>query len=157
MNDIALCLIRDTMADTISILHYNRNAVAIFLTSVDQFWTTGTFATRGMTLDQLRNYPSERSKWKPEDMFIDAVFSQLLVLPDADQKLVYYHSIIFEACKHSPSAVAPTLGRAIRWLFRHVDDMDLELVYRLLDWFAHHLSNFEFRWKWTEWYVGCMT
>jgi nuclear cap-binding protein subunit 1 len=29
--------------------------------------------------------------------------------------------------------------------------MDLELSYRFLDWFTHHLSNFEFRWRWTEW------
>lgn len=153
MNDISLSLIRDAMVDTISIMHYNRIAAASFLTAVDQFWAPGTFATRGITLDQLRNYPSNRSTWKPEDMFIDAVFSQLLVLPEAKQKLIYYHSIVFEACKHAPTAVAPTLGRGIRWIFRHIDDMDLELFYRYLDWFAHHLSNFEFRWKWTEWYV----
>jgi nuclear cap-binding protein subunit 1 len=29
--------------------------------------------------------------------------------------------------------------------------MDIELVQRFLDWFAHHLSNFGFTWKWTEW------
>jgi nuclear cap-binding protein subunit 1 len=29
--------------------------------------------------------------------------------------------------------------------------MDLELVSRFMDWFAHHLSNFGFTWKWTEW------
>ncbi|KIV99622.1 uncharacterized protein PV09_08688 [Verruconis gallopava] len=151
MHDISLSLIRDAMTDTISILHYNRLAVANFLTKVDDFWTPGTFATRGITLDQLRNYPADRSTWKPEDMFIDAVFSQLMTLPEPKQKLIYYHSIIFEACKLAPSAVAPTLGRGIRWLFRHIDCMDLELLYRYLDWFAHHLSNFEFRWKWTEW------
>ena len=36
-------------------------------------------------------------------------------------------------------------------MFRHVHVMDMELSYRFMDWFAHHLSNFEFRWKWTEW------
>lgn len=29
--------------------------------------------------------------------------------------------------------------------------MDLELVYRFMDWFSHHLSNFGFTWKWIEW------
>ena len=31
------------------------------------------------------------------------------------------------------------------------DLMDLELACRFMDWFAHHLSNFGFTWKWTEW------
>ena len=29
--------------------------------------------------------------------------------------------------------------------------MDLELSYRFVDWFSHHLSNFGFTWKWAEW------
>jgi nuclear cap-binding protein subunit 1 len=29
--------------------------------------------------------------------------------------------------------------------------MDLELSYRFMDWFSHHLSNFGFTWKWAEW------
>lgn len=29
--------------------------------------------------------------------------------------------------------------------------MDTELIYRFIDWFSHHLSNFGFTWKWAEW------
>ena len=95
--------------------------------------------------------PQGRSTWKPEDVVIDAVFSQIFTLPIPEHKLVYYHSVITEACKIAPAAIAPSLGRAIRSLFRNIDSMDMELGYRYMDWFAHHLSNFEFRWKWTEW------
>ncbi|KAE9970027.1 hypothetical protein BLS_005109 [Venturia inaequalis] len=149
--DVASSLIRDVLVDTINVLDFNRIATASFLIQMDIFWAPGTFATRGISFEQLKNFPADRSTWKPEDVVLDAIFSQMLLLPTASHKLVYYHSLITEACKIAPSHIAPTLGRGIRFLFRHLDVMDMELTYRYLDWFAHHLSNFEFRWKWTEW------
>jgi nuclear cap-binding protein subunit 1 len=149
--DVASSLIRDVLVDTINVLDFNRIATARFLIEMDVFWAPGTFATRGISFDQLKNFPADRSTWKPEDVVLDAIFSQMLLLPTPAHKLVYYHSLITEACKIAPSHVAPTLGRGIRFLYRHLDVMDMELTYRYLDWFAHHLSNFEFRWKWTEW------
>jgi nuclear cap-binding protein subunit 1 len=86
-------------------------------------------------------------------MVIDAIFSQLFKLPSAEHKLVYYHSLITQCCKVAPAAIAPSLGRAIRTIYKSLPMLDLELGYRFLDWFSHHLSNFEFRWRWTEWYV----
>jgi nuclear cap-binding protein subunit 1 len=106
---------------------------------------------RATPFDRLRDIEGDRSTWKPEDVAVDAVFSQLFQLPFPEHKLVYYHSVLTEACKIAPAAIAPSLGRAIRYLYRSVDSMDLELSYRFMDWFAHHLSNFGFTWKWTEW------
>ncbi|CAG8494316.1 1118_t:CDS:10 [Paraglomus occultum] len=42
-------------------------------------------------------------------------------------------------------------GKAIRILFDRLDMMDVECVYRYWNWFSHHLSNFNFVWKWKEW------
>ena len=137
--------------DTINVLHYNRNATAKFLIDVDCYFAPETFVKRGTQFDKLRNVEEGRSTWKPEDVAVDAVFSQLLQLPTPEHKLVYYHSVLTEACKIAPAAIAPSLGRAIRWLYQNVEAMDLELVYRFMDWFSHHLSNFGFTWKWTEW------
>ncbi|GAB7357791.1 hypothetical protein MBLNU459_g0610t1 [Dothideomycetes sp. NU459] len=150
-SDVAASLLRDAIVDTINILDYNRNAAAKFLIDLDCYWAQGTFVKRATPFDKLRDVPEGRSTWKPEDMIVDAVFSQLLQLPTPEHKHVYYHSVITESCKIAPAAVAPSLGRAIRFLYRNVSVMDLELAYRYMDWFAHHLSNFEFRWKWTEW------
>lgn len=153
--DIASCLIRDTVVDTINILDYNRNATARFLIDIDCYFTADTFVKRATPFDRLRDLRdadgNKSNTWKPEDVAVDAVFSQLFQLPHPEHKLVYYHSVLTEACKIAPAAIAPSLGRAIRYLYRHVDSMDLELSYRFMDWFSHHLSNFGFTWKWTEW------
>ena len=151
-SDIASSLLRDSLVDTINALHYNRNATAKFLIDLDCYFSPDTFVKRATQFDKLRNVEEGRSTWKPEDVAVDAVFSQLLQLPSAEHKLVYYHAVLTESCKIAPAAIAPSLGRAIRWLYRNVDTMDLELVYRFEDWFSHHLSNFGFTWKWTEWY-----
>ncbi|KAE8450106.1 hypothetical protein EG329_006887 [Mollisiaceae sp. DMI_Dod_QoI] len=149
--DIASCLLRDAIVDTINILDYNRTATARFLIDIDCYFSPGTFVKRATPFDRLRDIEGDRSTWKPEDVAVDAVFSQLFQLPIPEHKLVYYHSVLTESCKIAPAAIAPSLGRAIRYLYRSVDSMDLELSYRFMDWFAHHLSNFGFTWKWTEW------
>ncbi|KUJ20138.1 uncharacterized protein LY89DRAFT_472300 [Mollisia scopiformis] len=150
-SDIASCLLRDAIVDTINILDYNRTATARFLIDIDCYFSPGTFVKRATPFDRVRDIEGDRSTWKPEDVAVDAVFSQLFQLPTPEHKLVYYHSVLTESCKIAPAAIAPSLGRAIRYLYRSVDSMDLELSYRFMDWFAHHLSNFGFTWKWTEW------
>ena len=155
-SDVASSLLRDSLVDTINIMDYNRNATAKFLIDMDCYFTPNTFVKRATPFDKLKDVVGERSTWKPEDVAVDAVFSQLFQLPAPEHKLVYYHSVLTEACKIAPAAIAPSLGRAIRYLYKNIDSMDLELEYRFMDWFSHHLSNFGFTWKWTEWYVSCL-
>ncbi|KAL8720720.1 MAG: hypothetical protein Q9225_002454 [Loekoesia sp. 1 TL-2023] len=150
-SNIASLILRDSLVDTINILDYNRNATAKFLIDLDCYFSAETFVKRATPFDRLREVEAGKSTWKPEDVAVDAVFSQLLQLPAPQHKLVYYHAVLTESCKIAPAAIAPSLGRAIRYLYRNLDVMDLELEYRFMDWFAHHLSNFGFTWKWTEW------
>lgn len=150
-SSVASSLIRDSIADTVNILNYNRNITARFLMDIDSYFADDTFVKRATPFDDLRNMPEGRSTWKPEDVAVDAVFSQLFQLPASECKVVYYHSLLMEACKLAPAAIAPSLGRAIRYLYRNIPRMDIELNFRFVEWFAHHLSNFGFTWKWTEW------
>lgn len=150
-SDIASTLIRDALLDTINVLDFNRNVSARYLIDIDCYFADGTFVKRATPFDRLRDIEAGRSSWKPEDIAVDAVFSQLLQLPSPEHKLIYYHSVLTEACKIAPAAIAPSLGRAIRYLYRNNYRLDLELSARFLDWFTHHLSNFGFTWKWTEW------
>ncbi|KAH7033132.1 MIF4G like-domain-containing protein [Microdochium trichocladiopsis] len=150
-SDLASSLIRDGLVDTINVLHFNRTVTARFLIDVDCYYAPGTFVKRATPFDRLRDIDDGRSTWKPEDIAVDAVFSQLFQLPAPEQKLVYYHAVLTDACKLAPAAVAPSLGRAIRYMYQNQHWLDLELAYRFLDWFTHHLSNFGFMWKWAEW------
>jgi len=147
----ASSLIRDALLDTINVLDFNRNITARHLIDVDCFFAPRTFAARATPFDRLRDIEPPKSTWKPEDVAVDAVFSQLYQLPNPEHKLIYYHSVLTESCKLAPAAIAPSLGRAIRYLYRNNHRLDLELVNRFIDWFSHHLSNFGFTWKWTEW------
>ncbi|KAI9762309.1 MAG: Mitochondrial Translation Optimization [Chaenotheca gracillima] len=151
VTDVASSLLRDSLVDTVNILDFNRLATAKFLIDVDCYFAPGTFVKRATPFDRLKETAGDRSTWKPEDVAVDAVFSQLFMLPTPEHKLVYYHSVLTESCKVAPAAIAPSLGRAIRCLYRYIDSMDMELAYRFMDWFSHHLSNFGFTWKWTEW------
>jgi len=149
--DIAVSLIRDGLLDSINILDFNRNVTAKFLIDIDCFFAEGTFVKRATPFDRLKDVEPGKSTWKPEDVAVDTVFSQIFQLPAPEHKVVYYHSVLTEACKLAPAAIAPSLGRAIRYLYRATSRMDLELSHRFIDWFSHHLSNFGFTWKWTEW------
>ncbi|PYI23298.1 cap binding protein [Aspergillus violaceofuscus CBS 115571] len=150
-SDIASSLLRDSLVDTINILDFNRIATAKYLIDVDCYFTPNTFVKRATPFDRLRELPTDRSQWKPEDVAVDAVFSQLFQLPCPEHKFIYYHSVLTECCKIAPAAIAPSLGRAIRFLYRSLESIDLDLSQRFLDWFSHHLSNFGFTWKWSEW------
>ncbi|KAL2127745.1 hypothetical protein VTI74DRAFT_10235 [Chaetomium olivicolor] len=151
LTNAAASLIRDALLDTINVLDFNRNVTARHLIDLDCYFAPRTFAARATPFDKLRDIEPPKSTWKPEDVAVDAVFSQLFQLPNPEHKLVYYHSVLTEACKLAPAAIAPSLGRAIRYLYRNSPRIDLELSSRFIDWFAHHLSNFGFTWKWTEW------
>ncbi|KAJ5719586.1 hypothetical protein N7493_007164 [Penicillium malachiteum] len=150
-SDITSLLLRDALVDTINLIDFNRVAGAKYLIDVDCYFTPYTFVKRATPFDRMRDLAGEGQSWKPEDVAVDAVFSQLYQLPTPEHKLVYYHALLTECCKIAPAAIAPSLGRAIRFLYNNLDTMDLELSNRFLDWFAHHLSNFGFTWKWSEW------
>lgn len=151
LTNVASSLVRDALVDTVNGLHFNRNVTARFLIDIDCYFADETFVKRATPFDRLRDVEPGRSTWKPEDVAVDTVFAQLFQLPQPEHKLVYYHAVLAEACKIAPAAIAPSLGRAIRFLYRNSPRMDLELVSRFVDWFAHHLSNFGFTWKWAEW------
>ncbi|GER52774.1 nuclear cap-binding protein subunit 1 [Striga asiatica] len=50
-----------------------------------------------------------------------------------------------------PGAFPAVVAGAVRSLFDKIADLDMECRTRLILWFSHHLSNFQFIWPWDEW------
>ena len=82
----------------------------------------------------------------------------MLLLPASPFLQAFYSCLLAELCRVDSSEKSKpefpkALGRGIKTLFDRLEHMDAECVYRLWCWFAHHLSNFGFRWDWDAWYV----
>ncbi|ONK68418.1 uncharacterized protein A4U43_C05F11300 [Asparagus officinalis] len=86
-----------------------------------------------------------------EYLMAETIFSQLLLLPKAPFKPLYYTLVIIDLCKAIPGAFPSVVIGAVRALFDRISDMDMECRTRLILWFSHHLSNFQYIWPWEEW------
>lgn len=144
-------LLRDLANDLIYGLDFNRKEVTRQLITLDLFFAPDTFAEPGISFDRLETIEQGKSTWKVEDVALEAILEDVFSLPSTPNKPVYYHSILIAACIMAPQSIAPVFGRAIRFLYSNLQTLDVELFYRLLDWFSHHISNFGFKWKWEEW------
>lgn len=143
---IASVLLSDVLTDNIRRMDFNRREVTRQLMVVDMFFARELFAPPGALPTALE------SRYKIEDVALEAVFTQLFDLSRAARlPRVYYHALLIEACVLAPQDVAPVLGRALRFIFNHLEHIDAEALFVAIDWFAHHVSNFAFTWKWNEW------
>ncbi|XP_022728994.1 nuclear cap-binding protein subunit 1 isoform X3 [Durio zibethinus] len=86
-----------------------------------------------------------------EYLLAETIFSQLLLLPQPPFKPIYYTLVIMDLCKALPGAFPAVVAGAVRALFDKIADLDMECRTRLILWFSHHLSNFQFIWPWEEW------
>ncbi|KAJ0979646.1 hypothetical protein J5N97_015120 [Dioscorea zingiberensis] len=86
-----------------------------------------------------------------EYLMAETLFSQLLLLPQAPFKPLYYTLVIIDLCKALPGAFPAVVAGAVRVLFDRIAEMDMECRTRLILWFSHHLANFQFIWPWEEW------
>ncbi|XP_034689281.1 nuclear cap-binding protein subunit 1 isoform X3 [Vitis riparia] len=86
-----------------------------------------------------------------EYLMAETIFSQLLLLPQPPFKPMYYTLVIIDLCKALPGAFPAVVAGAVRALFEKIADLDMECRTRLILWFSHHLSNFQFIWPWEEW------
>lgn len=86
-----------------------------------------------------------------EFLMAETIFSQLLLLPQPPFRPIYYTLVIIDLCKALPGAFPAVIAGAVRALFDKIADLDMECRTRLILWFSHHLSNFQFIWPWEEW------
>lgn len=95
---------------------------------------------------------------EPFELLVDTIFSEMLRLPSAVHKPVYYHSLIVHLVKlaiaEKVAAIPKALGKAFRTVWSYLEssaEFDIELQRRFAVFFAHYLSNYNFKWNWAEW------
>ncbi|GAB5579940.1 nuclear cap-binding protein subunit 1 isoform X1 [Prionailurus iriomotensis] len=84
---------------------------------------------------QLVSYPG-KNKIPLNYHIVEVIFAELFQLPAPPHIDVMYTTLLIELCKLQPGS--------------------LPQVYRFINWFSHHLSNFQFRWSWEDW-SDCLT
>lgn len=155
---------KDLCMDIITNLSYNKNETAIQLSILDLYFNKTLFSPPGSSVETLTAIHNDNSlgentpplsTWKIEDIFIESLLNMIFQLPNAINYEVYYYTVLIACCKENPESIAPVFGRAIRFLYNHLEPMDLEVKFKFMDWMSIQISNFEFSWKWDEWVEDC--
>lgn len=147
-------LLNDIIIDITESMEFNRKEVAKQVVTLDLFFKPGIFAEPGESIAQLAAIYEENplaSTLKIEDLAIETILGLIFKLPNVSQPFAYFYTLLVEICQNSPKAIAPVFGRAFRFFYHSLEDLDLELKLRYLDWFSIQMSNFNFSWKWKEW------
>ncbi|KAF5390479.1 hypothetical protein D9757_005267 [Collybiopsis confluens] len=143
--------VRTDLLALIDIFEVNRKECARLLLEYPKWTVTGTFKPKPGALAP-ETETSVDYEWQLESTLLETILGASLVLPESSQPQVYYTSLITEVSKLSPSTIGPAVGKSIRKIYSLLaDGLDVEIEKRFSEWFAIHMSNFNFAWVWKEW------
>ncbi|EST06805.1 MIF4G-like, type 2 [Kalmanozyma brasiliensis GHG001] len=155
----ASVVLRAVLADMIDLYEVNRKEAAKLILDLPNWVRRGTFSSKNSPEAGLfgemddPQHPDE-SGYSLDDLLVETILSTAFVLPAPPRNPLYYTGLLREIVTLTPGTVAPSLGRTIRTFYNALSsptNIDVETVHRFADWFAIHLSNFNFGWAWKEW------
>lgn len=87
------------------------------------------------------------------NQIVEGLFSQMCAMPMPPFSCVYYGILFVDLCKVKDSRLPVKLLSAVETIFQQSGELDPETFDRLTDWFSFHLSNFGYKWNWSDWAV----
>jgi nuclear cap-binding protein subunit 1 len=132
----------DIYTDTLRIFSLNHTECTSLLLQSEKFFNQDCITKNGYAIFES---------------FVECIFAELFRLPKPIDKAPYYNTLIIDLCKESLDKIPSIFGRSVKVIFSRLngsDDasgMDVEGIKRFADFFAVHLSNFGFAWKWQDW------
>ncbi|KAI7937553.1 hypothetical protein MJO29_014868 [Puccinia striiformis f. sp. tritici] len=162
-------ILRTLVNDVIDIFEVNRKECAKILLELPRWVGKGTFKTKSSIPKPKHDDEEstiESSDLILEHLLLESILTSVFAIPTPPiRPAVYYHSLIVELCRLSPSTVAPALGKSVRRLYAGLGEignqdtfsirLEPEGIRRFSDWFGIHLSNFGFLWAWKDWTEVC--
>ncbi|EAL72257.1 initiation factor eIF-4 gamma middle domain-containing protein [Dictyostelium discoideum AX4] len=85
-----------------------------------------------------------------DDIVVETILGEMFMLPEPTFKPIYYSVLFVDFFKSQPSVI-PVFAYAINLLFENIHKLDFEVMDRFALAFAHHLSNFDYKWIWSDW------
>jgi nuclear cap-binding protein subunit 1 len=85
------------------------------------------------------------------DIVTETLFSQLFKIPESEYPRAYYSLILIELSKEKNEAMQGILAKCVVNIYERLEELDTECFIIFTEWFAHYLSNFDFKWVWTQW------
>lgn len=110
---------------------------------VDNFSTNHVLAA-----ERLLTFPMLN---KVDGEIVEGLFSQLCAMPEPTFPPVYYGTLFVDLCRVKDSRLPIKLLTAVEGMFQDAGLFDPESFDRLTEWFSFHLSNFEYKWNWSDW------
>lgn len=88
--------------------------------------------------------------YRHEAFLAEVMFEQMLQLPEAESKPIFYYATMIDLCRLLPD-FPRAMAACVREVFGKLEALDVECRLRLSEWLAYHLSNFNFQWPWERW------
>ncbi|KAI9216589.1 MIF4G like-domain-containing protein [Blastocladiella britannica] len=144
------------LADLLVTIQHNHKEGVRYLLDAKLMFATGTWdidADEALNLappEEMGVHPSV-PKFNFEQIVVEQVFTALFRLPAPQVRPVFYTDVIMGLCRMSAKRIAQAFAKAVHVTFGRLEYADRELIVRLVDLFSHHLSNFSFGWRWSDW------